>query len=89
MSMHVTESRLHMQSRIGGQLLLDPTVDESYREDGGCLLALMPTQNKVTQLVVTGEWRGEDLSSVVELAIGGCLQLDVTLRQTLEESLSQ
>ena len=38
-----------MQSRVGGQLLLDPTLDEGYRENGSCLLAMMPQQNKVGQ----------------------------------------
>lgn len=35
------------QSRVGGQLLLDPTADESYHEDGAVLLAMMPTANLV------------------------------------------
>lgn len=36
-----------LQSRVGAELLLDPTHDEAFRENGNCLLSLMPTQNKV------------------------------------------
>lgn len=36
-----------LQSRVGGQLLLDPTSDETYREDGMVLMAMMPTANLV------------------------------------------
>ncbi len=39
-----------MQSRVGGQLLLDPTADESYHEDGAVLMAMMPTANLVSIL---------------------------------------
>lgn len=72
-------------SRVGGQLLLDPNLDEVYREDGSCLLAMMPFQKKVTQLVVTGEWNSGSLSALLELGMEGCLQLDAILRQTLQE----
>ena len=36
-----------VQSRVGRQLLLDPTTDEAFREDGSLQLALMPTSNLV------------------------------------------
>ena len=36
-----------LQSRVEGGLLLDPSADETHREDGGLLLALMPTCNEV------------------------------------------
>ena len=38
---------LTLQSRVGGELLLDPTADESYHEDGGVLMAMMPNANLV------------------------------------------
>lgn len=72
-------------SRVKGQLLLDPTLDEAFRQDGSCLLALMPSQKKVTQVVVTGEWSSGSMSALLELAMGGCMQLDTILRQTLLE----
>lgn len=37
-----------LQSRVKGQLLLDPTSDESYHEDGTVLMAMMPTANLVS-----------------------------------------
>ena len=38
---------LCLQSRVNKQLLLDPTEDEAYREDGSLMLAMMPTNNLV------------------------------------------
>ena len=38
---------LWLQSRVDAQLLLDPSAEESSREDGSLLLALMPTRNMV------------------------------------------
>ena len=36
-----------LQSRVGGHLLLDPTSDETYHEDGMILMAMMPSANLV------------------------------------------
>ena len=36
-----------VQSRVGGQLLLDPTSDEIYHEDAAVLMAFMPNANLV------------------------------------------
>ena len=33
------------QSRVGGQLLLDPSAGEARRHDGSALLAMMPARN--------------------------------------------
>ena len=41
------KSLLKMQSRVAGQLLLDPTSDESYHEDGAVLMAMMTSSNLV------------------------------------------
>ena len=40
---------------------------------------------QVTHLAVTGEWSSGSMSALLELAMGGCLQLDTVLRQTLLE----
>ena len=40
---------LMMQSRVAGELLLDPTTDESYHEDGAVLMAMMPNANLVSR----------------------------------------
>ena len=37
-----------VQSRVEGHLLLDPTADEAYEEDGGLLLAYMPQASLVS-----------------------------------------
>ena len=37
---------------------------------------------------MTGEWSSSQLNTLLELAMGGCLQLDALLRQTLREGLS-
>lgn len=37
-----------LQSRVGGELLLDPTTEESYHEDGAVLMAMMPNANLVS-----------------------------------------
>lgn len=40
-----------LQSRVKGQLLLDPTSEESYHEDGTVLMAMMPTASLVSDAV--------------------------------------
>lgn len=72
-------------SRVDGALLLDPTADESYREEASLLVALSATNNEVTQLVARGTWSGSQLKDGLELAMGGCLQLDAVMRQCLVE----
>ncbi|KAK9805799.1 hypothetical protein WJX73_000745 [Symbiochloris irregularis] len=42
-------------SRVGDQLLLDPTTDEAHREGGNLMLAMMPTANLVTSIMLAGE----------------------------------
>ena len=37
-----------VQSRVEGHLLLDPTADEAYEEDGALLLAYMPQASLVS-----------------------------------------
>ncbi|KAK9824136.1 hypothetical protein WJX72_008040 [[Myrmecia] bisecta] len=76
-------------SRVAGQLLLDPTADEAFREDGSVLLAMMPAANLVTQLVVTGEWSSAQMKQALCLCMGGCLQLDAVTRKALASSEEQ
>jgi len=45
-----------VQSRVEGHLLLDPTEDETYQEDGGLLLAYMPQANLVGCLLLHYSW---------------------------------
>lgn len=57
----LTDSKCHvmtlrtmdcLQSRTAGQLLLDPTTDEAYREDGSLLLAMMVPSSLVWLLLM-------------------------------------
>ncbi|KAI3434620.1 hypothetical protein D9Q98_002687 [Chlorella vulgaris] len=73
-------------SRVDGCLLLDPSTDESFREQGGLVLALLPTSNEVTQLVSRGRWSGSQLREGLELAMGGCAQLESAARQCLKDA---
>ena len=41
------DAGLRLQSRVDGQLLLDPTNEEASREDGSLVLALLPSRNMV------------------------------------------
>ena len=45
---------LLLQSRVGGQLLLDPSAGEARRQDGSALLAMMPATNLVRSAVLAG-----------------------------------
>ena len=46
-SYKVLDAGLRLQSRVEGQLLLDPTNEEASREDGSLVLALLPSRNMV------------------------------------------
>ncbi|KAL3153408.1 hypothetical protein ABBQ38_011746 [Trebouxia sp. C0009 RCD-2024] len=73
-------------SRVKGQLLLDPTSEESYHEDGTVLMAMMPTASLVTQLVMAGEWSDSQSKEAMELCMGGCAQIDSVARQCLRQA---
>ncbi|EFN57324.1 hypothetical protein CHLNCDRAFT_21722, partial [Chlorella variabilis] len=76
-------------SRVQGSLVLDPTADEVFREEGGLVLALMPTSSEVTQMVSRGRWSSSQLREGMELAMGGCAQLDAAARQCLKEAAAR
>ena len=55
-----------MQSRVDGQLLLDPSTEEASREDGSLVLALMPSRNMVSlQSFSLSRWVPDCHSSTV------------------------
>ncbi|KAI7841766.1 hypothetical protein COHA_004632 [Chlorella ohadii] len=76
-------------SRAEGALLLDPTTDEAAREEAGLTLALMPACSEVTQLVSRGPWSSSQLREALELAMGGCAQLDALARQVLKTAAAE
>ncbi|KAK9857944.1 hypothetical protein WJX84_010501 [Apatococcus fuscideae] len=74
-------------SRVDNQLLLDATSDEAFQEDGGVLLAMLPSLGQVTQLLVKGEWAGSELEEAVQLSMSGCKDVDEICRQVLQEAV--
>lgn len=73
-----------------GKLLLDPTAPEAAREEAGLLVAMMPSINEVAALVSRGAWASSaELQDAIELCMGGCSQLDETMRETLLAAATQ
>ena len=72
-------------SKVGGTLLLDPSEQESYREEGGVVLAATGAGGEVAQLVTRGRWTDGELKEALELCLGGCEQLDRAGREVLKE----
>lgn len=73
-------------SKLRGVLVLDPTEQETYREDGGVLLAATGMSGEVAQLVTRGKWGDGELKEALELCLGGCGQLDAAAREALKEA---
>ena len=73
-------------SKIRGVLVLDPTEQEAYREDGGVMLAATGMTGEVAQLVTRGRWSDRELKEALEVCLGGCAQLDGASRQALKEA---
>eukprot|EP00877_Chromochloris_zofingiensis_P014209 jgi/Chrzof1/9041/Cz03g33280.t1 len=74
-------------SLINGQLLLDPTSVEMARQEGSLLLAMMPSSNEVTQMVMSGSWSSSQTKEALALATAGCSQLKQVMRQTLLDAI--
>ncbi|KAK9827611.1 hypothetical protein WJX81_005970 [Elliptochloris bilobata] len=73
-------------SRVDGQLLLDPSAGEARRQDGSAMMAMMPATNLVTHLELTGTWSAAQATEVLQLCMGGCLQLDLAMRASLRQT---
>ncbi|GLC36045.1 hypothetical protein PLESTB_000532000 [Pleodorina starrii] len=76
-------------SKQGGQLLLDPSLDECGAEEGSMLVALMPELNEVTSLAVVGLWADSEMREGLELALGGCGQLKAVMREALMAAVEE
>lgn len=77
------------QSLVEGSLLLDPSAAEEHREEAGLLLALLPGSGELAQLVARGRWDDVQLKEALELAMGGCAQLDGAMRQCLRDAAAK
>ena len=42
---------------------------------------------QVTELALRGQWQKQELTDVVELAMGGCLQADKVIRDSLSSAI--
>lgn len=67
------------------ELMLDSSLAEEAGEQGGILLAQMPKLNKVTELVIQGQWTQTKTNAALDLCRAGCAQLDAAMRQCLQE----
>eukprot|EP01018_Ginkgo_biloba_P035464 Gb_13188 [translate_table: standard] len=74
-------------SSIGGNLLIDPTSDEESCQDGGLLVACLPSRNEITQLTITGEWSSTRISEALELCLDACSKLADIMRACLKEAV--
>lgn len=71
-------------SLTSGQTLLDPSLSESANAEAGLTLALLPRSEEVVGLVGSGAWgQMASLQEALELAMGGCAQLEELMRETL------
>ncbi len=77
------------QSKVDGHLLLDPTSDESFREDGSMLLATLGASGDIAHLVASGSWGADNTRDSLELCLGGCVQLDAAVRQCLRDKANK
>ncbi|KAG2483161.1 hypothetical protein HYH03_017953 [Edaphochlamys debaryana] len=69
--------------KCGGQLLLDPSLEEGGAAEGSLLLAAMASTGEVTHMEVRGRWGDGELREGLELALGGCGQLRGAVREAL------
>jgi exosome complex component MTR3 len=74
-------------ARAGPRLLVDPTRGEERAQDGGLLLALLPTSGRVLQAGFTGQWGPEDMEKAMSLGLDGCIRVDAAMRQALRAGL--
>uniref|UniRef100_A0A0C9S3K0 TSA: Wollemia nobilis Ref_Wollemi_Transcript_28818_1014 transcribed RNA sequence n=1 Tax=Wollemia nobilis TaxID=56998 RepID=A0A0C9S3K0_9CONI len=73
-------------SSIGRNLIIDPTSEEENCQDGGLMVACMPSRNEITQLTITGEWSSTKVSEALELCLDACSKLADIMRACLKEA---
>lgn len=50
---------------------------------------MLPGSGELAQLVARGRWTDEQLKEALELALGGCAQLDGAMRQCLRDAAAK
>lgn len=74
-------------AKTGNNLIIDPTTDEESHQDGGLMIALMPSRNQITQLSLTGDWSMGKLNEAMELCLDACVKLGDVMRSCLKEGV--
>jgi len=52
------------------------------------MAACMPSQNEITQLIITGEWSSTRVSDTLKLCLDTCSKLATIMRACLKEATS-
>ncbi|GMH36046.1 hypothetical protein BSKO_03914 [Bryopsis sp. KO-2023] len=73
-------------SRVEDKLLLDPSAEEQRAEEGGMMVALLPSSLEVVQVVTTGIWTNSEIRGALELCMGACARVKVLIRHCLIEA---
>eukprot|EP00252_Welwitschia_mirabilis_P024717 TRINITY_DN7425_c0_g1_i2.p1 TRINITY_DN7425_c0_g1~~TRINITY_DN7425_c0_g1_i2.p1 ORF type:complete len:266 (+),score=69.14 TRINITY_DN7425_c0_g1_i2:144-941(+) len=73
-------------SSVGKEIIIDPTLEEEESEEGGLMIACMPSRNEVTQLTITGEWSSTMIAEAMEICLDACSKLADLLRTSLKEA---
>lgn len=73
-------------SSIGRSLIIDPSSEEEKCQDGGLMVACMPSRNEITQLTITGEWSSTKVSETLALCLDACSKLADIMRMCLKEA---
>ncbi|GLJ47720.1 hypothetical protein SUGI_1007940 [Cryptomeria japonica] len=65
---------------IGRDLIIDPISEEEDCQDGGLMVACMPSRNEITQLTINGEWSTTAVSEALNLCLDACRKLADIMR---------
>ncbi|KAM7259328.1 hypothetical protein ACFE04_015069 [Oxalis oulophora] len=73
-------------SCLGTNLLIDPVSEEESYQDGGLMIACMPSRYEVTQLSLTGDWSTPKVNEAMQLCLDACSKLQTIMRTCLKEA---
>eukprot|EP00884_Botryococcus_braunii_P017231 jgi/Botrbrau1/4191/Bobra.0192s0050.1 len=73
--------------RVQQQLLTDPDREEFERADASLTLAVLPSLNLVSGLVMLGQWTLVQMQQALDCANANCQRLDEVMRETLREAM--
>ncbi|XP_078440437.1 3'-5'-exoribonuclease family protein [Wolffia australiana] len=73
---------------IGKALVVDPAAEEEDCQDGGVMLAVMPSRGEITQLTLTGEWSTPRIHEATELCLDASSKLGEIMRSCLKQAIA-